>query len=700
MTSKSFPHVGVSLAVLCLPTIAAAQEDVVRDEIVVTASPLERSAEETIVGSTVLSGDELERNLSGSIGETLRRQPGISSTFFGPAASRPVIRGLGGDRISVLDSGIGSIDASSTSPDHAVAVEPATAEKIEIVRGAATLLYGSSAAGGVVNVFSGKVPSAVPDDGVDGALRVGGSSADEGVDAAGGFDVDLGAAGAGAFVFHGEGFYRRADDYKVPGFVESERLRAAEEASGEHNHDGEDAAFGRVANTSLETKGGAAGLSYVFDNGFLGVSGTAINTDYGVPGAHGDHEEDAASLGGLEKGVTIALKQRRIDLDSEIDSDLLFFEKAKLRVGYADYAHTEIEPSGAPGTIFANEGVEGRLELVDDDARAAGGTLKGAYGFQWKLRDFSAVGDEAFVPKVRSRQFGLFGLEEYERGVLRLEAGARYERTRHRAPTIAADRSFDAWSVSAGVGLTPADGVFLGVTGLRTERAPSPEELFSNGPHLATGVFEIGDPTLGVETARGVEATVKFSNDAISFIVNGFYTSYRDFIFENFTGADADIDGDLIPIVRFEASDATFKGFEAQLDAELFRIGPFHIHGHAATDYVRATADRSATGNLPRIPPLSGLFALEANSDIFDFRGEIEHARAQEEVGFNELPTDGYTQYNLYATFRPMGSDSPISLRLAALNISNEDARLHTSFLKDVAPLPGRNIKISVDGKF
>ncbi len=699
MNSKHHWRVGASLAVLCLPSVAAAQEDVMRDEIVVTASPLARSSEETIVGSTVLAGEDLERNLAGSIGETLRRQPGVSSTFFGPAASRPVIRGLGGDRISILDSGIGSIDASSTSPDHAVAVEPAMAEKIEIIRGAATLLYGSSAAGGVVNVFSGKIPSTLPEAGVDGAIRVGGSTVDEGIEAAGGFNVDLGKAGAGNFVFHSEGSYRKADDYKVPGFVESARLRAAEEADGLDMHEEDEEAFGRVENTSLEAKSGAAGLSYVFGSGFFGVSGTAINTSYGVPGAHGHHDdegEESADAG----GVTIALKQRRIDIDSEINADILFFEKAKLRVGYADYTHTEIEPSGEPGTVFANEGVEGRFELVDDDARAAGGDLSSAYGFQWKLRDFSAIGEEAFVPDVKSRQYGFFGLEEYERGVLRLEAGARYERTNHRVEATSADLGFNAWSVSAGIGLTPADGVFLGVTGLRTERAPSPEELFSNGPHLATGVFEIGDPTLGKETARGVEATAKFTSDPVSLVVNGFYTSYKGFIFENFTGLEADVDGELIPIARFEASDAAFKGFEAQLDAELFHIGPFHIHSHAAADYVRATAENSPTGDLPRIPPFTGLFALEANSASFDLRGEIEHARAQKKIGSNELPTDAYMQYNLYATYRPIGEDSPITVRLAALNLSNEDARLHTSFLKEIAPLPGRNFKISVQGEF
>lgn len=687
MPSRNFLRLSASIAAIGAPC-AFAQEDVARDEIVVTASPLQRASDETIIGTTVLSGDELDRALDGSIGETLRKQPGISSTFFGPAASRPVIRGLGGDRISILDSGIGSIDASATSPDHAVAVEPATAEKIEIVRGAATLLYGSSAAGGVVNVFSGRIPRKPADEGVDGALRIGGSSVDDGIEAAGGFDVNLGGDENGTFVFHGEGFYRRADDYSIPGFAESRRLRAAEAAAGDS---GGDEAFGAVENTSINTRGGSAGLSYVHDGGFAGFSGTLLNTEYGVPGH--DHE-------GEEGGVTIALKQRRIDFNSEWNRDLGPFKKALLRIGYADYTHSEIEPTGEVGTVFSNEGVEGRLELVEKTTTFSGGELNGASGVQWRIRDFSAIGEEAFVPPSKTTQVGLFTLKEYSTGDWRLEAGGRYELTRHSSPAVASPLAFNAWSVSAGVGYQPSSIVFLGVTGLRTERAPSTEELFSNGPHLATGVFEIGDATLGKETARGVEATAKIGDESISLTVNGFYTSYRDFVFEDATGATIDVDGEMLPVLQFAATDATFKGLEAQLDAELFHLGPFHIHGHAAADYVRATAKNSATGDLPRIPPATGLFAMEANSPLVDLRGEIEHARPQKRVGFDELPTDGYTMYNLYATWRPMGETSPVNVRLAALNLSNEDARLHTSFLKDIAPLPGRNFKISIQGEF
>ena len=610
-------------AALALVPLSANAQDEERfegnDEIIVTASPLERSVGETIIGTSVLDDEELQRRIANSIGETLRREPGVSSTFFGQGASRPIIRGLGGDRIRVLDAGIGSIDASATSPDHAVAVEPATAERIEIVRGTSMLLYGSSAAGGVVNVFNGRIPTERPEGGVDGALRIGQSTVDDGVEASGGFDVELGEFGDGALVFHGDGFYREADDYDIPGFAESARLRALEEAEEEEGeeHEEEEEVFGVAENSAFETKGGSAGLSWVFDNGFFGISGTAIDTDYGVPGGHGHEEgeeEEEESEEEEEGGVTIDLRQRRLDLHSHIEGDFALFNKAKIRVGYADYEHTEIEPSGEVGTLFANEGWEGRIELVDKPMAMLGGELNGAVGFQFRLRDFSAIGEEAFVPPTNSDQYGFFALKELSSGPWRFELGGRYERTTHEVEETGFSRDFDGFSVSGGIGLKPTENLFFGVNGFRTERAPSTEELFSNGPHLATDQFEIGDPTLDEEVGRGVEATARYASDRFSLSINGFYTSYKDFIFETETGEEEDG----LPVFQFVAEDAQFRGFEAEAEAELFRAGSFDVHGDAAVDYVRATTDSAGNENLPRIPPLSGIFGIEARSEFVD----------------------------------------------------------------------------------
>lgn len=694
-----------------LAPAAFALEPVRSDEIIVTASPIGRTVDETIMGASVLTQEELRRRLENTIGETLRREPGVSSTFFGPGASRPVIRGLAGDRVRVLSSGIGSIDASATSPDHAVAIEPAMAERIEIVRGTSMLLYGSSASGGVVNVFDGRIPDSVPEGGVEGALRIGGSTVDSGVEAAGGFNLDLGRLGSGNLVFHGDGAYRRAKDYKIPGYAESAALRALEDDDHDHDHDDDDdhdhdhEAFGKVENSALTTKSGGAGLSWVFDNGFIGVSGSAMNTRYGVPGGHAhqhydhdddDHDDEDHDDDHDHGDVTIELKQRRIDFNSEFEGDFLLFQKAKLRIGYADYEHAEIEPSGEVGTLFANEGWEGRLEFVDKTVAMLGGDLNGAVGFQWVFRNFSALGEEAFTPPTKSSQYGVFMLKELSVGPWRFEAGGRYENTAHRVVETGFERRFDSVSVSAGVGVKPTDATFLGVTGFRTERAPSVEELFSNGPHLATGAFEVGDPALGKETALGVEATWRLITDLFSFRLNGFYTSYDDFIFERVT--DEEEDG--LPVFEYVAADARFRGFEAQIDAELFQLGRFDIHGDASIDYVRATTRGQAVNDLPRIPPLSSLVGLEARSEWLDLRGEVELAAKQTRTAEFELPTEGYTVVNAFVTLRPFENARGLSLRFAAANLTNEEARLHTSFLKDVAPLPGRNFRFSLLGSF
>ncbi len=652
------------------------------DEIIVTGSPIAHPEHESIIAASVLTKDDLAKRGEASIGELLRREPGVSSTFFGPAASRPVIRGLSGDRVSVLDAGIGSIDASSVSDDHAVAVEPATAERIEIVRGAATLYYGSSAAGGVVNVFDGRIPNKVPEGGVDGGLRTSLGSVDDSVEAAGGFDVKLGSLGAAELVLHADGFYRDTDDYEIPGFAKSERLRALEVAETGSSEVGE--ALGVVENSDLESKGGSLGGSLVFENGFIGVSGKIIRSNYGVPGAV---EEGP---GGEEEAVRINLEQERFDLMGELNSAFLIFETTKIRIGYADYIHRELEGAEI-GTTFKNEGYEGRIEFIEKEF----GNFRGASGVQFKHRDFEAIGDEAFTPPNITDQFGVFTMREYETENFHIQLGGRYEHTSIDARSVGLEREFDAFSVSAGFGVEPSENLFFGVNLLRTERTPAPEELFSDGPHLATNAFELGDPTLGKETARGVETSLHGELGRVSLTVNGFYTDYKDFIALIPNGDEEDG----LPVFTFAANDAVFKGFEALAEADLFSVAAFDVTGSAQLDYVRAKFKEDG-GDVPRIPPLRSIIGMEATSSHLDLRGEVELADAQNNISAFELPTDSYVLVNLAATWRPGGEDHGLSVQLRADNVTDEDARLHTSFLKETAPLPGRNIKLTLRGVF
>ncbi len=652
------------------------------DEIIVTGSPLARSVDEAITGVSVLSGDELNSRLAATIGETLKLEPGVSSTSFGAGASRPIIRGQGGDRVRVLANGIGSIDASSASPDHAVAVEPAQAERIEVLRGAALLRYGSSGAGGVVNVIDGRIPNEMPD-GIEGAFRAGATSVDDGYDLAGSVDVPLGKS----FVLHLDGAIRDSEDYDIPGFAESAALRAAEEAEAEEGgeeFEEEEEAFGTVENSFVESESYTGGLSYIGSRGFIGIAVHNFETDYGVPGGHEEGEEEEEGEGEEEELVTIGLDQTRVDVNGQLQLDG-FFERVDLFAGYADYEHTEFEGDEI-GTVFTNEGYEVRVEALQREQ----GNWRAAYGAQIRYRDFSAIGEEAFVPPTTTEQIGLYTFQQTEIGDLHLEGAVRYENTDQEESNGTGSRNFDAFSLSAGGDYHLSDAARIGGTVFRTERAPTTEELFSNGPHLATDQFEVGDPTLGLETSTGVEAAFRYRQDGHYLTANVFYTDYDDYVFESATGEVEDG----LDVFQFTAQDATFRGFEVLGGVDIGRVSSFDISADALLEYVRAKTDDD---NLPRIPPLSILAGLEAKNDLFKLRAEIDYVAEQNKVSDFDTPTDDYALVNAFVDWH---AREGVTLSVSALNLFDDEARQHSSFLKELVPLPGRNFRVSVKGTF
>ena len=412
---------GLLASAFLIPSLAVAQDSDVEDVIIVTGSPFDRSLDDAIVGHSILSGDELQDRLASTIGETLKLEPGVSSTSFGAGASRPIVRGQGGDRVRILINGIGSIDASSASPDHAVAVEPAQAEQIEVVRGASLLRYGSSGSGGIVNVIDGRVPQDFPDGETDVALRLGASSVDNGVEAAASIDQR-----AGNFVFHLDGTFREADDYEIP--VEGESREQLESEGEEIPDDFNENR--RLDNSFTESTHLSGGLSYIGERGFVGVALSTFDSEYGIPGGHeeGEEEEGEEHEEGEEEeeegDVFIELDQTRVDLNAgwEFDGPI---EKVQVFAGYADYEHIEFEGPGEVGTVFENEGFEIRAEAL----QAERGNWRAAYGVQYRERDFSAIGEEAFVPPTETEQLGAYTFHEVEIGAAHLEAAGRYEHT-------------------------------------------------------------------------------------------------------------------------------------------------------------------------------------------------------------------------------------------------------------------------------
>nr|WP_225421394.1 TonB-dependent receptor [Sphingomonas parva] len=653
-------------------------------EIIVTG--FARNKEDVLSGTSVVSGVELIRELRPSIGETLARQPGVSATSFGPNASRPVLRGFQGERVRVLTDGIGSLDASNTSVDHAVAVNPLTAERIAVLRGPAALLFGSSAIGGVVNVIDSRIPRRVPDETahVEAILTYGSAADERSTNAT--LDVPVGDG----FVIHADGNYTKTNDLEIGGYVLSPELRAEAQASTDPAIRALADMRGRLPNTAAETSDVALGAAWISGRTNVGFSVNRYDSLYGVPIRYSlDPAEEA-------EAPRIDVKQTRVDGRAEIAMGGGFLDRIRLRGGYSDYRHNELEETGDIGTTFLTEGAEGRLEFV----QAQRGAWGGGFGAQLFRRDLDVIGEEKFLPANRTSQYGLFSVQNYRRGPLRAEVGARYEHQNVRAEadadlgTPALRRSFDAFSGSVGANYEILRGVRLGVSGSHSQRAPSAEELFANGPHAGTQSFEIGEPGLSKEKSWGVEGTMTAEGDGFSLSASIFRSWFDGYIYEQRTGTIEDG----LPVFQITQGDARYSGIELEGSLRVTQLGEFAINLDGVADYVRATIER--VGPAPRIPPLRLMGGIEAQSDRLQGRLEVEWTDAQGRLAELETPTDGFTLVNASVSWKPLPTLPNTSLSVSANNIFDVDARRHASFLKDVAPLAGRDIRLTARMSF
>lgn len=666
-------------------------------EIVVTA-PFQRQLGDALSGISVVSGEELAREMRPTIGETLTRQPGVSATSFGPNASRPVLRGFQGERVRVLTDGIGSFDVSNTSVDHAVAINPLTAKRIEVLRGPSALLFGSSAIGGVVNLLDGRIPRAMPDDAVHvEATGTYGSAAKE---RSGGALIEVPVADT--LVLHIDGSYSKTDDLETGGFILSRPLRAEAAASDDPEVAANATLKGKLPNSQARSWDVAGGATIIRDGGSLGFSVSRLESRYGIPERletveHAHEEGEAAEEDGHgHEQVRLDMRQTRADLRGEVETGGGFLEKIRLRAGYADYQHDEIEPDGAIGTSFFNKGAEGRLEFV----QKAQGSWRGAFGGQILVRDFRVVGEEKFLPASSTEQFGLFTLQEFDVGPAKAEFGVRYERTNVEAaadddlgnPDI--ERRFSTLSGSVGASVPIADGWRFGVSLARSERAPAAEELFANGPHAGTQSFEIGDPGFTTEKSWGVEGVLRGRGPGYSLDLSVHHSWFDDYIYEFQTGEEIDE----LPVYQFAQADARYWGFEIEGSATLAQVGDVTIVADALADYVRARI--VSAGPAPRIPPLRVLGGLEAQTDRINARIEAEWTNSQRRVTLFETTTPGFTMVNASLSFQPFEGNKATSIMLSANNLFDVTARRHASVLKDYAPLAGRDIRVTARVSF
>jgi iron complex outermembrane receptor protein len=638
------------------PPVPAAQPRPV-ETIVVTASSLGDPSDAISQGVAVINrGEALQASISGGIGETLAGIPGVRSTFYGVNASRPIVRGLGEDRIRLVLNGLQGIDASTISPDHAPAIDGLDAEGIEVLKGPAALRYGGNAVGGVVNVVDGRLPTKLPEKPFAGEIFLAGSTAEDAGTAA--FKL-VGTRGNG--VLRVDGFRRESQDYRVPGFSQTAALRAVT------GDDTEGTAF----NTRGEIWALGGSVARITDRTSLALATRQTKSNYGIPG------EEAF----------IELSQTRYDFQASI-KDLGFLDTLTFSITTGDYSHSEIEFDGAIGTVFTNEGYEGRLEARHRSI----GDLDGVFGLQFAANDFAAEGDEAFILPVTIETVGAFWVERFNQENWGAEVGARYEQRDYSG--LAGARTFDLGSFSASAFVKPIDGLRLSLNAGYTERAPTEVELFADGPHAATQAFEIGDADLKTETAISLEGVARWQIGGATVDLNVWRSSFDGFIAFNPTNQ---IEDDL-PVFLVSQKDATLSGAELHVTWPLGQVAGWSVVGDGGMDTVRGSYDGG--GAIARMPPAMVTLGLEAKSPQMRVRAEVQSIAEQTRSAAFETKTAGSTALNALWSWRPVQSNDRIELTFEGRNLTNEDIREHTSFLKDYLPKPGRSIRVSLKGSF
>ena len=658
--------------------------------VVVTGNPLGSALFDLVSPVSVLEGRELGLRRASTLGETVSQMPGVSSSYFGPNASRPMIRGLDGDRIRILQNGTGMQDVSSLSPDHATAVDPLTIERVEVVRGPAALLYGGNAVGGVVNVLDGRIPT-TPVDGVNGRVEVRGGTVDN--ERSGAAAVE---AGNGRFALHFDAASRKTGALSIPDYARSARLRAANPVAEETR--------GTLKNSDARADSGTLGASLTFDDGYLGAAYSKYNSNYGTV---------------AEENVRIGMQSERYDLAGEKRNLAGWLDSVKFKHTYTDYAHDELD-LGVPATRFRSKGRETRLEATH---RPLAG-LRGAFGVDFGSLDFSAAGDEAFLPSVESKNRALFLFEEASLGTTKVSFGGRLEQTTQTSagggtldastalPRFGAakERQFNGRSAALGV-VQPLNAAFsLAANFSHTERAPTYAELYANGVHAATNLYEVGNASLDLEKSKSLDTQLRWRQGTDSATLGAYLTRFDNFIGLSATGAERCADGaigagagscggeDPLAEHRFAAVKAEFKGLEAESKFRVYdRVGSLDLRLRA--DYVRAT-NRDTGAPLPRISPLRLGLGIDYRWAAVGARLDVIHAYAQNRVAAGELPTDAYTLVNAALTYQWRIQQTSMETFLRANNLFDREARVHTSYLKDIAPMPGRGVQLGVRASF
>lgn len=668
---------------LCLvaSNLSAQEKETTLNKVVVTANPFGRSADNLAHPVTILSGGDIAQNTGTTIGDVLGNEPGIRSSNYGPNISRPVIRGLDGDQINIMQNGINNLDASATSVDHNVAIDPLAVDRIEVIRGPAALLYGSKAVGGVVNLIDNRIPSEKIDAPITGIFDGRYNSANKERSAA-----LLLEGGTEDFAVHLNGFARRTDDQRIPGFARSSQLRASDPL-----HAGEEEGRKRVDNSESETKGVTIGGSKFFDRGYVGVSYSRFDSEYGVVG---DHEHGG---GGDPEDVSIDMQQNRYDFAGLYKNPFPFIKDVHYKIGYSDYEHQEYEGDEV-GTRFTNEGFDSRLEFKHDTLSG----FQGIFGAQYSINDFEALGDEAFVPSTTTTNLSGFLLEERQFSNFDLNFGGRLDYQyieKDGSTTFGNARARNDFTGSASAGIVyhlPQDYNLVAST-TYTQRAPNAQELFSNGNHVATETFEVGNAGLDVQKSVGFDVGLRKTTGRTTGEVNMFYTYFDDFIALSPTGLTDGGSGNAI--FNYENLAAEFYGLEAQARTNIFNDANKALDLEVRGDYLQAR-NRDTDDHLPRIAPARLGGSAIYTVDKVTMRLDTTYNFEQKDTAPNELSTDDFVMVDFGVNFNIPTKQTDTTLYIKATNLLDEEARNHVSFLKDQAPLAGRSVMLGLRSSF
>lgn len=628
----------------------------VRETVTVTAQDRIQSTFESFQSVTSLNSFDLAANMAPSIGEVLENQPGVAKRSFGPGSSRPIIRGFDGNRVLIMQDGMSTGTLSYASGDHGELIDPASLERLEVVKGPATLLYGSNALGGVVNAISGHFEGyAHPHPGIRGSLSGTGGS----TNAHGGGNAGL-EYGSGRWLVWANGGGQRTGDYDTP--------------------------LGEIQNSKTRVVSTEAGVGWYGDEHFFSVGYRFTDGRYGVPFA-------AMFEGGEEDPAEEAGEEELIDLDARLQNVRLAgglggagpVQNARVSLNFSDWNHKELE-GDVVGTTFDNRQWSYRAVFEQEEL----GPLTGQFGIWGNFRDYETVGAEALAPPVDQKGFALFGLQELGLGRFALQFGGRAEYVSY-DPVGFESRSLTGVSAAAGVRVALWEDGNLVANYTHSYRAPTLEELYNEGPHIGLLTFEVGDPNLDRELGNGVDLSVRHSGNRVRAEASYYYYDLTDFIFLAPTGEIEDG----LRVGLYSQGDSRFTGAEAGLDLALRE----NLWLNLGIDVVDARLTSTDTP-LPRIPPLRGRIGVDARYKDFSFKPELILASEQSEVFLSETPTEGYAVVNLKATYTLAREHTIHAIHVDFFNIGNELYRNHMSFIKDLAPEIGRGVRVNYTLRF